>query len=215
MITSEGIVSAEYTEKRPLSFALLAPGTVYVDLTRISPVDLKKHLKAICNAARVVFDCRDTLCRGNDIAFQNLFAEPPPAPKLILPVLSGPQASDRDFVRLNFALSCLAPTLQGKTAFLIDARSVGKMELYLMMVEASRQGLLVGTRSAGTAGPVALAQLPADCLLTFTATRTLKPDGAPFQGAGVIPTDEVKPSIEGIREFKDEVLEKAIARLEK
>lgn len=213
-VTSEGIVSSEITEKRPLSFASLKPGTIYVDLTRISPSVLKKHMKAICSAPRVVFDCRGTLCRGNDTIFQHLFSEPPPVPKLMLPVLSGPAESNRDFAPLEFKLTCLAPKLKGKTAFLIDSRTVGKMELYLMMIEAARQGRIVGTRSAGTAGSVTLAQLPADFLLSWTATNTLKPDGSRFHGVGVVPTDEVVPTIEGISLLKDEVLERALLRLE-
>jgi C-terminal processing protease CtpA/Prc len=36
------------------------------------------------------------------------------------------------------------------------------------------------------------------------------PDGTPTQRIGIIPDIEVKPTINGIREGKDELLEKAI-----
>lgn len=215
LVTADGIISSETTEKRPGSFARLNPDTIYVDLTRISAAELEKHMKTICRAEKVVFDCRGTLCRGNDVAFQHLFAEPPPAPKLLLPVVTGPLSGDRSFVGLDFGFKCQAPVLAGKAAFLIDTRTVGKMELYLLMVEATRRGFLVGSRSAGTAGSIALAQLPAGYLLTFTATRTLKPDGGVFQGVGVIPTEEVKITTAGIEAFKDEVLDMAVTLLKK
>jgi hypothetical protein len=212
--TSEGIISNEVTEQRPMVFTLLKPGTIYVDLTRISPADLKAHMKTICGAPRVVFDCRGTLCRGDEIIFQHLFSEPPALPTLMLPVIVGPETSDRKFVERQFSFSCLAPKLQGRSAFLIDSRTEGKMELYLMMIEAAKRGLLVGTRSAGTAGSVALARLPGDFLLSFTSTRTLKPDGSRFQGMGVLTTDEVVPSVDAIKALKDEVLDRAVLRLE-
>lgn len=215
LVTSEGIMSTEVTEKRPLSFSLLEPGTIYVDLTRIRPSDLKRHMTAICNAPRVVFDCRGTLSRGNEIVFQHLFSESPPVPKIMLPVVTGPEAGDRDFANLEFNLKCISPKLKGRTAFLVDTRSAGRMELYLMMVEATRQGRLVGARTAGTAGSVTLAQLPADYLLSWTATKTLKPDGSRFNGVGVVPTDDVMPSLEGIKALKDEVLDKALSSLKK
>jgi hypothetical protein len=214
-VTHDGITTCEVTEKRPESFALLEHNIVYVDLTRISPAELEKKMEQICQAGRVILDCRGTLCRGNESIFEHLFKTRPAVPQLKLPVLSGPAETDRSFVDVGFDIRAKQPTISGKVAFLVDERTVGQMELYLAAAEATHAGTFIGSQTAGTAGFVNTAELPAGYILSWTATKTLKPDGSNLNTRGITPNPELRPSEAGIAAFRDELLDAAISQLSK
>jgi C-terminal processing protease CtpA/Prc len=102
------------------------------------------------------------------------------------------------------------PRLAGRAVFLADERAVGYAESILSVVEHYRLGDVVGRASAGAEGTVNVVALPGGFRLSFTGTRVLKHDGSRFHGLGVQPTVPVARTVAGVREGKDEDLEKAL-----
>ncbi|MBN1552010.1 hypothetical protein JW979_11090 [bacterium] len=68
----------------------------------------------------------------------------------------------------------------------------------------------VGSPTSGVNGNVTSVSLPGGGSMSFTGMRAKHADGSRFQNIGILPDVEVKPSLEGLREGKDEVLEKGI-----
>jgi C-terminal processing protease CtpA/Prc len=69
----------------------------------------------------------------------------------------------------------------------------------------------VGSTTAGTNGNVAMAALPGGYSLTFTGMRVTRHDGqSAFHLIGVQPDIPVVPTIAGLKEGKDEVLDRAV-----
>jgi C-terminal processing protease CtpA/Prc len=73
----------------------------------------------------------------------------------------------------------------------------------------------VGSRTTGANGNVAAIRLPGGGTFRFTGMRVRFPDGSPFQNIGITPDVLAKPTLQGIRAGKDEVLETGIEVLKK
>jgi len=73
---------------------------------------------------------------------------------------------------------------------------------------------IVGSTTAGTNGNgnVASFQVPGGFKIGFTGMRVTRHDGrTPFHLAGIVPDITVVPTLAGLREGRDEVLERALA----
>ena len=68
---------------------------------------------------------------------------------------------------------------------------------------------LVGSPTTGTTGSAIPISLPCGIAISFTSQRVKNTDGSRFQNIGVLPDVFVEPTIKGIIDGQDEVLEKA------
>lgn len=99
---------------------------------------------------------------------------------------------------------------QGKKIILVNELTQSHSEFMAMKYQAAPNTLIIGSTTAGTDGEAFRIALPGGIWTTFTGVGVYYPDGTETQRVGIIPDIEVKPSIKGIKEGRDEVLEKAI-----
>jgi C-terminal processing protease CtpA/Prc len=66
-----------------------------------------------------------------------------------------------------------------------------------------------GSTTAGADGNVSDIKLPGNISTMISGIGIYYPDGKETQRIGIVPDVEVKPTIDGIKNNKDEVLEKA------
>ena len=93
---------------------------------------------------------------------------------------------------------------------LIDPRAVSYSESLAGYFAAHANGTIVGEPSAGANGNVSRVELPGGFDFRFTGMRVTTHDGKTFHTKGFQPDIVVKPTLEGIRAGRDEVLERAI-----
>ena len=67
-----------------------------------------------------------------------------------------------------------------------------------------------GSQTTGADGNVSEIYLPGNIRTMISGIGIYYPDGTETQRIGIVPDIEVKPTIKGIRDNRDEVLEKAI-----
>jgi len=72
----------------------------------------------------------------------------------------------------------------------------------------------IGSQTAGADGNIMLIDLPGGYRTAITGLGVYYPDGRETQRIGIVPDIEVKPTIAGIKQGKDEVLERAITYLQ-
>ena len=97
--------------------------------------------------------------------------------------------------------------------FLADGSAISYAETVLGIVEAYRLGKIVGEPTAGTNGNINQSHLPLGYRMIWTGMRVLKHDGSRHHGIGIVPTVNLSKSIQGIRDGRDEQLERALALL--
>lgn len=99
---------------------------------------------------------------------------------------------------------------KGKKVILINEQAQSHPEFMAMKYKVAPNTILMGSKTTGADGNYSFIGLPAETGLMFTGLGVYYPDGSETQRVGILPDIEVKPTIKGIREGRDELLEKAI-----
>jgi hypothetical protein len=99
---------------------------------------------------------------------------------------------------------------KGKKVILINEITQSQAEFKTMIFRYIPNTVVIGSTTAGADGNVSTFPLPGNIIATISGLGVYYPDGGETQRIGIVPDIEIKPTIQGIREGRDEVLEKAI-----
>jgi C-terminal processing protease CtpA/Prc len=106
-------------------------------------------------------------------------------------------------------------TYKGKLVVLVNELSQSQAEYTSMAFRAGDNTAIIGSTTAGADGNVSAIILPGGLRTMISGIGVNYPNGNETQRVGIVPDIEVQPSIEGIRQGKDELLEKAIETIMK
>lgn len=101
-------------------------------------------------------------------------------------------------------------TYEGKLIVIVNEYSQSQAEYTAMAFRAGDNTTIIGSTTAGADGNVSKISLPGGLQTMISGIGVYYPDGTETQRIGIVPDIEVKPTIDGIKNGKDEVLEKAI-----
>ena len=104
---------------------------------------------------------------------------------------------------------------KGKVILLINEITESHAEFMAMMYRCSPTATIIGSTTAGADGDVSIIPLLGNMQTTISGLGVYYPDGRETQRVGIVPDIVVKPTIKGIREGKDEVMERAIELITK
>ena len=93
---------------------------------------------------------------------------------------------------------------------LIDEHSQSASEYAAMLVQNGEKVTLMGENTVGADGYCLILPIPGGNKVMYTACGIYTPDGGQTQRIGVSPDIEVKKTIEGIKEGRDELMEAAV-----
>lgn len=99
---------------------------------------------------------------------------------------------------------------QGKVVILINEISQSQAEYTTMAFRTAPKATVIGSTTAGADGNISPFYLPGNLRTMISGIGVFYPDGTATQRVGIVPDIEVKPTIQGIKEGRDELLEKAI-----
>ena len=97
---------------------------------------------------------------------------------------------------------------------MIDEHSQSASEYTAMLLRNGEKVTLMGENTIGSNGFCLLLPIPGGNMVLYTAQGIYTPDGGQTQRIGVSPDIEVKKTIEGIKEGRDEVKEAAVAYIQ-
>jgi hypothetical protein len=98
---------------------------------------------------------------------------------------------------------------QGQLIILFDIRTLSQAEYTCMGLEQHPGSIKIGSQTKAADGNVSLIDLPGSVSTYFTGLGTFYPDYTPTQRIGIVPDVEIRPTIAGIRQGRDEILEYA------
>ncbi|NVO86375.1 S41 family peptidase [Hymenobacter terrestris] len=98
----------------------------------------------------------------------------------------------------------------GKVVILVNEITQSEAEFTAMALRATPNATILGSTTAGADGNVSEIVLPGNIPTMITGLGVYYPDGRETQRIGIVPDIEVKPTIQGIKEGRDELLERAI-----
>lgn len=99
---------------------------------------------------------------------------------------------------------------KGKVMILMNERSQSQSEFTVMALKKGTNAKVIGSNSIGTDGNVTEVYLPGGVTTLITGLGVYNPDGSQTQKIGLKPDIYIKPTIDGIKEGRDELSEKAI-----
>lgn len=99
---------------------------------------------------------------------------------------------------------------KGKVIILINETTQSQAEYTTMAFRVHPNATVIGSTTAGADGNVSQFYLPGGINTMISGIGVYYPDGKETQRIGIIPDVEMKPTIKGIKEGRDELLEKAI-----
>lgn len=99
---------------------------------------------------------------------------------------------------------------KGKVVILINEITQSSAEFHAMAYRVHPNAVVIGSTTAGADGNVSQFQLPGDFITMITGIGVYYPDGKETQQIGIVPDIELRPTIRGIKEGRDELMEKAI-----
>lgn len=101
-----------------------------------------------------------------------------------------------------------------KVIVLVNEMSQSQAEYTAMAFKAGDKTTIIGSTTAGADGNISTIPLPGGLITAISGIGVLYPDGSETQRVGIIPDIEVKPTIRGIKNGHDEVLDKATQLIE-
>lgn len=203
-----------YHRERSSEIIKLLPNNIgYVDLDRLQPDKVDEMFEKFKNTRGIIFDMRGYPNGVFGIIPQRLTDKKDiPAALIETPIIGQfPMATSSELLFQN--LSPKNPDnwiYKGKTVMLIDERTMSQAEHTGLFLRAANGTKFIGSPTAGADGELTSFSVPGGITVGFTGQSVKLPDGKQLQRIGLIPDILVKPTIKGIKEGRDEVLEKAI-----
>ncbi len=99
---------------------------------------------------------------------------------------------------------------QGVVVILLNEVSQSSSEFHSMAYKVHPRATILGSTTAGADGNVSVFYLPGGIRTMITGIGVYYPDGGETQQIGIVPDMEIRPTIDGIKNGRDELLEKAI-----
>lgn len=109
----------------------------------------------------------------------------------------------------------IGDSYNGKVIVIVNSDTQSQGEFTTMALQSSPNVRVIGSQTAGADGDVAAIVLPGGILTMISGRGTYYPDNSPTQRVGVKIDEFVRPTIKGVINKKDELLEKAINILTK
>ena len=201
---------------------VLPSGFGYVDLDRLQVGEIDKMFETIKGTSGVIFDMRGypngtawsiaprLTDKGNVVAA--LFSRP---------FLEATNLTNSELAESpNLSFSQRLPdgpgdVYRGKVVVLINEDAISQAEHSCMMFEAATDVTFIGTPTAGANGDITYMVLPGNLTVSFSGHDVRHADGRQLQRVGIQPTIRVTPTIRGLIDGRDEILDEAVRFLQK
>jgi C-terminal processing protease CtpA/Prc len=190
------------------TFRLLSKDVAYIKLSSIKAADVPGYIESAKGTRGLIVDIRDYPSEFVVFALGSLLVKQT-TPFVIFSEadLSNPGA----FHTIPaVTLTPAEPHYDGKVVILVDETTQSSAEYTTMALRASPHATVVGSTTAGADGNVSAIPLPGGFNTMISGLGVFYPDGSPTQRVGIHIDVEARPTIDGIRAGRDEVLEKAI-----
>ena len=182
----------------------------FVNMKILEKEDVNKMYEELKNTKTIIFDIRN-YPKGTAKSIMNLLSNKPNQfCDIIKPDLSYPGKFQYEDSK-NFILGNKENNspYQGKIIILVNETTQSHAEFSTMILQTFPNSKVIGSQTSGADGNVSKFNL-AGKPTVFTGLGVFYPDGKETQRIGIVPDIEVKPTVKGLQENRDEVLERAL-----
>ena len=196
----------------------------YITLETINETEISHIKKSFMNAKGIIIDIRNYPATFVPFSLGNYFtSKRKPFARFTTANLNNPGefnfSRNVSFLDNNagnryssniFETSRSEKYFQGKLVVIVNEETISQAEYTAMAFRAGDNTVIIGSQTQGADGNISFIPLPGGLKAGISGIGVYYPDGRGTQRVGIVPDIEVKPTIQGIREGRDELLEKAI-----
>lgn len=190
-------------------FTMIDPDIGYIFPGKIRNAYLPKIFDALSNTKGLIIDFR---CYPSDFIVFSLSAYLLPESKEFVKFTTGSVTMPGlfQFTKPFSAGRKRRNHYKGKVVILVNEKTQSSAEYHTMAFRTAPNATVLGSTTAGADGNVSVFYLPGGIKTMISGIGVYYPDGRETQRAGIVPDIELSPTIEGIRQGRDELLEKAV-----
>lgn len=196
-------------ENKSEKYKFLENNIGYANLAVLTPDDVPAMMEQFKNSTAIIFDIRNYPQGTNFAIAEYLNPEPKNFVKSIDADLSSPgryiwRKEDTPCGKIN------PDYYKGNVILLVNEKSKSHSEFTAMTLKVAPKATVIGSQTAGTDGRNYRFEIIKGLWASFTTYGVFYPDKKEVQRIGIIPDIEIKPTILGIQQGRDEVLERAV-----
>lgn len=208
-----------YEYKNPIKNGILGAGRIgYIDVSALKTGDLEKLMKDYQDTDGMIVDLRHypstviTYLLGEYIVPEQKVFSYVGMPNQALPGAFWNQEMTvgRGVIKEQMNDIRVFKPYRGKVVILMDEESQSQSEFAIMALRQAPNATVVGSPSVGADGNVVKVSLPGKVIFGMSSLGIYTPEGGQTQRCGLKPDIECYPTLEGIRDGRDELIEKAI-----
>ena len=197
-----------YRKDNDISYKRLGNDIGYVTLASIQAEDIPKIREEFMDTRGIIIDIRNYPSTFVPFSLGSYFvSSTTPFVKFTHGNIDNP---GEFYFAKTLKIPSKGKTYKGKLIVLVNELSQSQAEYTAMAFRAGDNTTIIGSTTAGADGNVSTIMLPGGLRTMISGIGVYYPNGDETQRTGIIPDIEVRPTIEGIRENRDELLEKAI-----
>jgi C-terminal processing protease CtpA/Prc len=183
----------------------------YVNMGLLQQADVPAAMTALATTVAIIFDVRNYPNGTLYLIAQRLNPTSRSFVKFTRPRFDQPGTTISDVALDAGSMSANPGYYRGKVILLGDEQTQSHAEFTMMALQTAPDVTIVGSPTAGADGNVSLIALPGGLRTYFSGLGVFYPDGSPTQRVGIVPDVFVVPTLEGVQNGVDEVLERARA----
>ena len=197
-------------QKEKAAYYLINDQIGYVNAGKYRNSEMPQMKKMFAKAKGIIVDIREYPSDLMAYTFANYFKS---AKSLFVKISLVDYSNPGTFVIADSAYNGPAKNddlYNGKVVVIVNSDTQSQGEFTTMALQSSSNVSVIGSQTAGADGEVTTIVLPGGISTRISSRGIFYPDNSPTQGTGVKIDFIVKPTIKGIIDRKDELLEKAI-----
>ncbi|QES90810.1 S41 family peptidase [Rhizosphaericola mali] len=187
----------------------IKPGIFYLNLNTISKDTIDQWMPKLSTAKGIICDLRG-YPNGNHNLINHLLTQKEDTKWMFIPKTTYPDQKNIEYLELGWNMDTTNPHINAKVIFLIDGRSISYAESYMGFIKDFKLATIIGQPTAGTNGDINPFNLPGGYTISWTGMMVKNHDGSKHHLLGILPDIYVNRSIDGIKQGKDEYLDKAL-----
>tara|TARA_R110000744_G_scaffold331734_1_gene437190 strand:+ start:678 stop:2327 length:1650 start_codon:yes stop_codon:yes gene_type:complete len=179
----------------------------YIDMAYVKGEDISNIFKMFENKEAIIIDLRNYPAFIYKLFSSYINNERKDFAKVYSPYISYP---GKFIIKKKLQTGSSKKAFKGKVYLLVNDKSISRSEFTAMAFQTSKNVTTIGNQTAGADGDVVVFEYMGGYKTAISGNGILYPDGSETQRKGIKIDIEVKPTIKGLLNGKDEVLEKAI-----
>jgi hypothetical protein len=192
------------------SFFFIAPGVGYINLGKIKKKQVDSVFKLLQDSKGLIIDNRQY---PSDFVIYDIAENlnPGKTPFVKFPVANLDYPGSFTVTKSISAGKKNKDYYKGKVVILVNENTQSSAEFHAMAFRTAPDASVLGSTTAGADGNVTnFFYLPGGLFTRFSGIGIWYPDGTETQRVGIVSDIEVKRTVKGIKEGRDELVEKAI-----